>query len=218
MNRDNLLFATIGILVGFIAGFLIHEVMSSHQPPRLTPELRAQIVTPGGEQGGAPAAAPEGAQEAQAPDEGAAPAAGGGQPPMQAIQELKAYVEKNPNDAKAVRQLAELNLEIRNWKRAQELYLHYLELKPNDPDVLTELAYSYRGTQQFDQALQHLKEAQKAAPDHWQAYFYEVVVLAFDLKKFDDANQVLAKLQQLQPGNPDVARLAAEVAKQRNAA
>ena len=42
MNKDNLIFAVIGILVGFIAGYLMHEVVASKQPPRLTPELRAQ--------------------------------------------------------------------------------------------------------------------------------------------------------------------------------
>ena len=210
MNRDNLLFATIGILVGFIAGYLMHEVMSNRQPPRLTPEMRAQIVVPGGEQGGpAPAEA--------AP--GAAPAAGGGTgPAVQEVQKLKDYVAKNPNDAQAVRQLADLNFDIRNWQRAQELYRHYLKLKPDDADVLTDLGISYRETKEYDQALKHFTKAQKVAPDHWQAYYNQVVVLAFDLKKMDEANQVLAKLQQMQPGNPDVEKLAGAVAKQRNAA
>ncbi len=224
MNRDNLLFATIGILVGFITGYLVHEVMATRQPPRLTPELRAQIVVPGGEQGGG-AMAPEGG----AGDAGAAPAAndggtggagpaGGGVPPMQAIQELKAYVDKNPNDPDAVRKLADLNFEIRNWKRAQELYRHYLELKPGDPDVMTDLGISYRETQEFDKSLALFQQVHKAAPDHWKSYFNEVVVLAFDLKKVDAAKAPLAKLQQMQPANPDVVRLADAVAKQRTAA
>lgn len=218
MNRDNLLFATIGILLGFIAGYLMHEVMASRQPPRLTPELRAQIVVPGGEPGGGPA--PEGAEGAAGagPVPGAASPAAGSGPAMQAIQELKAYVDKNPNDLKAVRQLADLNFDIRNWQRAQELYRHYLELQPNDADVLTDLGISFRETKEFDQALQRFQEAQKVAPDHWQAYYNQVVVLAFDLKKLDEANQVLAKLQQMQPGNPDVEKLAGAVAKQRSAA
>ncbi len=212
VNRDNLLFATIGILVGFITGYLVHEVMSTRQPPRLTPEMRAQIVVPGGEQGGA-AAAPEGGGEA-GPAAGAAGSAQG----QQAVQELKAYVEKNPNDADAVRQLANLNFEIRNWKRAQELYNHYLELKPGDPDVMTDLGTAYRATQEFDKALNLFQQVHKAAPDHWKSYFNEVVVLAFDLKKPDEAKAPLAKLQQMQPGNKSVIELADAVAKQRAAA
>ena len=223
MNRDNLLFATIGILVGFIAGYLVHEVMATRQPPRLTPEMRAQIVVPGGEQGAAAAPDADAGAAPAANDGGAGPAApagggDGGAPGMQAIQELKAYVEKNPNDANAVRQLANLNYEIRNWRRAQELYLHYLELKPGDPDVLTDLGTSYRWTKEFDKALHLFQEAHKAAPDHWKSYFNEVVVLAFDLKKPDEAKGPLAKLQQMQPTNPAVIELADAVAKQRSAA
>jgi hypothetical protein len=225
VNRDNLLFATIGILVGFITGYLVHEVMATRQPPRLTPEMRAQIVVPGGEQGGAAAAAPggeAGAAPAANDGGGAGPAgaggAGSGAPAMQAIQELKAYVDKNPDDLKAVRQLADLNFEIRNWKRAQELYRHYLDLKPGDPDVMTDLGISYRETQEFDKSLALFQAVHKAAPDHWKSYFNEVVVLAFDLKKPDEAKVPLAKLQQMQPGNPDVVRLADAVAKQRTAA
>jgi predicted Zn-dependent protease len=219
VNRDNLLFATIGILVGFITGYLVHEVMATRQPPRLTPEMRAQIVIPGGEQGGGAAAAPpEGdAGAAPAANGGGAGPAGGG-PPMQAIQELKAYVDKNPDDANAVRRLADLNFEIRNWKRAQELYRHYLELKPGDPDVMTDLGISYRETSEFDKSLALFQQVHKAAPDHWKSYFNEVVVLAFDLKKVEEAKVPLAKLQQMQPSNPDVVRLADAVAKQRSAA
>jgi TolA-binding protein len=216
VNRDNLLFATIGILVGFITGYLVHEVMATRQPPRLTPEMRAQIVVPGGG-----ATAPEGAAGGApaANGGGAAPAgAAGGGPPMQAIQELKAYVDKNPNDANAVRQLADLNFEIRNWKRAQELYRHYLELKPGDPDVMTDLGIAYRETSDFDKSLALFQQVHKAAPDHWKSYFNEVVVLAFDLKKVEEAKAPLAKLQQMQPSNPDVVRLADAVAKQRTAA
>jgi TolA-binding protein len=220
VNRDNLLFATIGILVGFITGYLAHEVMATRQPPRLTPELRAQIVVPGGEQGAAAAPDSDAGAAPAANDGGAGPGGGadGGAPAMKAIQDLKAYVEKNPNDANAVRQLADLNLEIRNWKRAQELYRHYLELKPGDPDVMIKLGITYRGTQEFDKALQLFQAVHRSAPDDWKSYFYEVVVLALDLKKPDEAKAPLAKLQQMQPGNPDVTELADAVAKQRTAA
>jgi len=136
---------------------------------------------------------------------------------MAQIQQLRDYVEKNPNDADAVRQLADLNFNISNWPRAQELYTHYLELKPNDPDVMTDLGISYRETQQYDKALDLFRRSKQVAPDHWQSLYNEVVVL-MDLKKNDEAGQVMAQLQKMQPGNPDVAKLAEAVARQRNAA
>ncbi len=213
MNKDNLLFLMGGLLVGFVTAYLFFEAMATRQPPRLTPQLRAQIVSgqDGGGGMGAAGEAPAGGGDANAA------AAQGGGPPMAQVQQLRDYVEKNPNDADAVHQLADLNFNISNWSRAQELYAHYLELKPNDPDVMTDLGITYRETQQYDKALDLFRRSKKVAPDHWQSLYNEVVVL-MDLKKTDEAGQVMAQLQKMQPGNPDVAKLAEAVARQRNAA
>jgi len=213
INKENFIFAVFGILVGFITGYLMHEVVAARQPPRLTPELRAQLGTP--DPNAAPAPAP-GPADAGMP-QGAAPAAGGGGPAMEEIQQLRAYVEQNPDDADAVLKLANFNFDIRNWQRSQELYSHYLELRPGSPDVLTDLGISLRETRNFDRALEQFQKARQMSPDHWQSYYNEVVVLAFDLKRYDEAGQLLTELQRLQPGNPEVAKLA-DAVRQRNAA
>jgi len=215
LNKDNLLYLMGGLLVGFVFAYLLFEAMATRQPPRLTPALRAQIAA--GDE-----AVQTGAADARVDAQGQAPGGGQGQPdPQEAmaeIQQLRAYVEKNPNDADAVRKLADLNFDIQNWQRAQELYQHYLELKPNDPDVMTDLGITYRGIKNYDKALDLFRQTQKLSPGHWQALYNEVVVLAFDLKKLDQAGTVLAKLEQMQPGNPDVKKLADAVARQRSAA
>jgi tetratricopeptide (TPR) repeat protein len=215
VNKDNLLFLMGGLLVGFVSAYLFFEAMAARQPPRLTPQMRAQIVS--GDDGGNAMGAAETAADAAGAANGGGAAAGGG-PAMAEIQQLRDFVEKNPNDADAVRKLADLNFNISNWLRAQELYAHYLTLKPNDPDVLTDLGITYRETKQPDKALDLFRRSKQMAPDHWQSYYNEVVVLAFDLKKNDEADQVLAQLQKMQPGNPDVAKLADAVTRQRKAA
>ncbi|HEV2845599.1 MAG TPA: tetratricopeptide repeat protein, partial [Thermoanaerobaculia bacterium] len=155
-----------------------------------------------------------------APPQGAPPpeAAGGTGPAMAEVQQLQARLQESPNDTDAMLRLANLNFDIRNWQRAQELYARYLELEPKNVDVMTDLGISYRETRQFNEALAMFAKAKQVNPQHWQAYYNEVVVLAFDLQRLDEANQSLARLQELQPGNPDVARLAEAVAKQRDAA
>ncbi len=219
MNKDNLLFATIGILFGFVAGFLLQEVMAARQPPRRLPGDASALSAAQGA-GAGDAAAPPGAAGGEA---AAAAAGGGGQgqpgmPAMAEIQKLRAYVEQHPDDADAVLQLANLNFDIQNWPRARDLYTHYLELRPKQPNTLTDLGITYRQLKDYDRALDLFSQAQKIDPAHWQSRFNAVIVLAFDLKRYDDAQSALAELKKLQPANPDVQRLAAEVDKQKKAA
>lgn len=200
MNKDNLLFAVVGILLGFVSGYLLFEAMAARQPPRLG--------TAGGGAANPMAQQPTGPQDA--------PAAGGAAMPQ--IQELQARLQQNPNDTDAIRTLANLNFDIQNWQRAQELYSRYLEIRPNDPDVMVDLGVTHRELGRFTDALDLFQQVQQQNPNHWQSYYNEVVVLAFDLKRFDEADRALARLRELQPSNADVERLAAAVQQQRNAA
>jgi cytochrome c-type biogenesis protein CcmH/NrfG len=209
VNRDNLLFAVLGLLVGFVSAYWMFEAMAARQPARVLP---GQMVTmpQQGAPGGASAPGMGGAAQGDASNPSFAP--------MQAIQELRAYVEKNPNDAEAVLKLANANYDIQNWDRARQLYSHYLTLRPDQPDVLTDLGITYRNLGQFDQALDLFARAQQVSPDHWQSRFNAVIVLAFDKKDFARAETVLAELRQLQPGNAEVERLAAAVEREKNSA
>ena len=98
------------------------------------------------------------------------------------------------------------------------LYERYLKLRPAHPDVLTDLGVALRGLQKFPEALATFEKAQTADDGHWQSLYNEVVVLAFDLKDMAKAQQVLGRLRQLQPDNPEVARLAEEVARRSGSA
>lgn len=198
MNKDHVLFLIIGLLSGFLLGYVAHEVMASRQP------LRASAAAGIGEPAGA------GQPPRQAP-----PATGGSGPAMEQVQQLRAYVEKNPNDAQAVRELANLNYDISNWQRAAELYEQYLRLVPDEPDVMTDLGACLRNLGKSAEALVVFQRARNKAPQHWQARYNEVLVLAFDLGRWDEAGKALSELQQLEPSNADVSRLADELQRRR---
>jgi predicted Zn-dependent protease len=205
MNRDHALFVTIGLLAGFIGGYVMRDIMASRQPAFQGGGLQmpAQV---------APAAAPV------EPAAGPAPGAPPGGAPMAEIQRLREYLDKNPNDADALLALANLNFDIKNWARALELYERRLALKPGEPDVMTDAGVCYRELGDFQKALGLFDRAMSIAPDHWQSRYNKVIVLAFDLKDYASAQKVLDDLQRLQPQNPSISELAAEVARRRSAA
>lgn len=190
MNRDNLLFLVIGLLAGFLGGYMLQESMASVQPARLAP-------AEGGFHG-----------------VGATGPAMGGDPNAAAsaeIERLRQALEADPNDVSALLALANLNFDIQRWDRASELYARYLALRPDDADAHTDLGICQRAAGEFQAALESFAKAQSLAPDHWQSVYNEVVVRAFDLGDHAAALAALEKLERLAPGNPDVARLATEV-------
>lgn len=199
MNRDNALYVLIGVLLGFIAGYLTHEVMVQHQPPpasRLAAAGATQSVQPGATGGASPS---------------------GAQPAMEQVQRLRQYVEENPQDTDALRLLANLNYDIQNWTRATELYERYLEVHADDVDVRTDLGASLRYLGRQQDALAQFDEVLRRQPEHWQALYNQVLVFAFDLKDFTAADEVMGRLRQLQPSNPEVEQLAGEVDRRRGA-
>lgn len=195
MDRDHFLFVFIGLLVGFIGGYLAHEVMQQHQP---VPASR--LAASAGAAGGGQAAMPQAAGGGEAP-----------QAPMEQVQRLRQYVADNPDDLDAVRLLANLNYDISNWSRAAELYERFLEGHPEDADVRVDLGACYRNMNRHQDALEQFREVLKRDPEHWQALYNEVLVLAFDLGDGPAAREAMARLQTSQPDNEDVSRLAAEL-------
>lgn len=217
LNKDNLLYALVGILIGFVSGYLLFEAMSLRQPSRFAAgQVPPGAVPPTGAMGQGNTGGTGGPGAPGGPPAGDPMAGAGGGPAMAEIQQLRARVEQNPNDAEAVLQLAYMNFQIQDWLRAQALFEQYLKLRPDDPNATTDLGISYLQTNQFEKAVEVFRQARRIAPDHWQAYFNEVIGLA-SAGRMDEAAQVMAELQKLQPSNPDVQRLGAELERRRTA-
>ena len=191
MNRDNVLFTTIGLLTGFLAGYVMHEVMTERQPARRMPG-QAAVQT------GAPT-----------PGAAANPAA----PAMAEVGRLRQRLAENPQDAETLRRLGNLFYDIREWEQAAELYERYLEVRPDDLDVTTDLGACYRSIGDAERALEKFRRVRALDPEHWQSRFNEILVLAFDLGQLEAAGRAMVELQALQPDNPNVARLADELGK-----
>lgn len=233
MNRDHLLMnvmsGLVGVLVGFVIAYPVFEVMSARQPPLRPPGQAGPApgaAAPGGAAatGGGPAAEEvRRLREIIENDPGNADAILALANLNLSIQDfirardlLDRYVALRPGEPQALRTLANLHFETNQYAEARDGYLRYLELAPEDPDVLTDLGTSYRNLEEPQRALELFRRAQKLRPDDWISRFNEVVVLAFDLGDYDAADRVLEELKALQPDNPQVSSLAAEVERRRS--
>lgn len=203
MNRDNVLWALVGLMIGFVAAYFLFEAVGSEQPPRLPFDQTAANAA------GAPAPVQPGAAAGQAP---------GTAQMQQRLQQVEAYLQENPNDADAWLQLANLSFDLQDWPRAVRGYESHMELAEPTPDVLSDYGVSLHRVGRSEEAIAFFDRAQQMQPDHWQSYFNEAVVLAFGLGSFDRAAEVVTELRELQPDNPDVQRLAAEIEDRRDAA
>jgi uncharacterized protein HemY len=97
------------------------------------------------------------------------------------------------------------------------LYEQYLALRPQSPDILTDLGVTFRERGLFNQALETFQRAESLSDTHWQSVYNQVVILAFDQKNFPAAQVVLERLKGMQPDNPEIDRLAEEVERQAGA-
>lgn len=192
MNRNDALFLVIGLLVGFIGGYLMQDVMLDRQPARLV-HGEGGVAASGGS---VPTGAPSGSS---------------GQEKLQEMQRLEAYVQANPQDAGAILRLANLSFDVESWARCAEMYERYIKLEPATPDLLSDMGVCYRGIGQLDRAIELFDQAHEMNPSHWPSLFNKAVVLGIDRRDFDAAAQVLAELRTLQPNNPQVERLAEEL-------
>jgi len=185
MTRDNLLFAIIGVLFGFIVGFIFASTMNQRYGP------------------GAPAAVSSGQLPADHPAVGpnvGSQTSGG----MQA--EITAQLEKARNDPKnfeAQIKAAELYYQIQRYDPAIEFLLKANQLKPDDYQTLVALGLVNLDAGHYDLAEKWYRAALLKKSD-------DVVTLsglaAATLGKGDAkaAEQAIANLEKVDPSSQDL--------------
>jgi Flp pilus assembly protein TadD len=197
MSRDNIVFTTCGLILGLIIGsFLIG--------PRLAPKPAS------GDSSAVADTVPAAAAPSAPAGAGSGPAMGGGNvQTMNAVREqlatLKAAVERDPKNYDALLQLGNMYMDAAKFPQAVDYYERALALR-EDPAVRTDLGICYKQAGQLDKSVDAFRKVSEEAPDQWQALFNEAIVLG-ELKRFDEARAVTAKLKQMRPDDPQVQKL-----------
>ena len=186
MSRENLLFAIIGILFGFIVGFMSASVMNQKYGPS------AATASAGNSQGLPADHPPVGAQAAGNPQG------------MQA--EVTASLEKARNEPKnfdAQLKAAELYYQIQRYDQAIEFLLKANQLQPTDYRTVVILGMVNLDAGHYDVAEKWYRAAMKIKQD-------DVMVLsglaAATLQKGDAkaAEDAIAKLEKVDPNSQDL--------------
>lgn len=191
MNRENLSFLLAGLAFGALLGFGVYHAWVTR------PDSAAVVADVGG---------PPAPRGPQAPTAVGGPNAGGGAPMVAEINRLKRVLEQDSTDAAALLRLANLYHDAGMFQQAVSYYERLRKVRPQDPDVLTDLGVCYRGLREFDRALELFGEANRLAPRHWQSLFNTAVVAAFDVGRFDVASRALQSIEAIDPPPPDLDR------------
>jgi tetratricopeptide (TPR) repeat protein len=108
----------------------------------------------------------------------------------------------------ALRTQADRLFDEEKWPEARDAYVRYLEVHPEEVDVISDLGVCYRGAGDSENALKTFDRAIAIKPDHWQSLYNKIIVVGLDLGRKAEARELLAKLRVLQPDNPDIEKLA----------
>ena len=183
MTRDNLLFSIIGILFGFIVGFMLASNMS--QRYETTPTV---------------------ADGQNLPADHPPVQSRGNQDPQQVfsqVQESMTKARNEPNNFDAQVDAARLEYQIQRYDQAVEFLLKANQLKPDDYEVVVMLGAANLEGGHYDMAEKWYKIALAKKPD-------DVGVLAslayMQLQKGDAnaAEKAIANLEKVEPGNQDL--------------
>ncbi len=183
MSRENLLFAIIGILLGFIVGFMFASSMA--QKTAMQQTASSSQTMPADHP-------PVGAQNT--PD------------PQKMREEVTAQLEKarnEPQNFEAQVRAAELYYQIQRYDQAIEFLLKANQLKPTDYRTVAILGMVNLDAGHYDQAEKWYRAAMKMKSD-------DVMVLsglaAATLEKGDAkaAEDAIAKLEKVAPDSQDL--------------
>jgi Flp pilus assembly protein TadD len=193
MNKDNLMFAIIGLLLGFIIGFMVHSVLSQRESAPRSPAQQTQAMPP------------------NHPPVGGDQAGDTGQQMLASVQTAMKQARENPNDFEAQVTAAKLEYQIQRYDQAIEYLLAANKLKPTDFNTLAMLGEANMDAGHFEAAEKWYRAALLKKPDDVTL----TDALCFVLVGKGDAKAAeveINKLAKLDPTDQDLPQLREKLA------
>lgn len=227
MNKENILYSIIGVLLGFIIGFLF--ATSAHQrnlTTRPTPTADASgVQSSEAEQASMPpnAVADEGAmtQELQSviqkaksnPNDFDAQVEAGqrlfeNRQYDEAIKLLLRANQLRPDSYEAITSLGNTYFDAGYYESAEKWYSTALGKKPGDVNVRTDLGltFLFRQPPDMERAIKEFRTSLQRDPNHEQTLTYLTLALT-ETGKAKEAQSTLATLERVSPNNAALPKL-----------
>lgn len=184
MTRENLLFAIIGVLLGFIVGFMFASTMSQRSAP---------IASNMADNRNLPANHPQ-------------VQSGDPKNPQQVFAEVQEAISKarnEPNNFEAQMKAAELYYQIQRYDQAIEFLLKANQLKPDSFEAIVALGEVNLDAEHYDTAEKWYKAALLKKPDDTRV-LARLVLTALQKRDAAAATKAIATLEKVDPSNQDL--------------
>lgn len=131
-----------------------------------------------------------------------------------AIQYLRRANQLQPDNYDAIVQLGNVNFDANHFEEAEKWYTAALQKKPDDVNVRTDLGLTFllREPANLDRAITEFRASLERDPAHLQT-LQNLTVALTRKGNATEARTVLAKLEEVSPGNPAITSLRADVDK-----
>jgi tetratricopeptide (TPR) repeat protein len=188
-----ILMVVIAFLVGFITGATVAILRGTKEAEKAALVQKPQTAPPG-----VPAPAPITRDPMELASQ---------------IQTLKEIVKKDPKNLPAWVELGNLYFDSDQPQEAIAAYRQYLAVKPDNPDVRTDMGIMYRKLGQFDKALEEFKKSAQSDPKHANSRYNIGVVLLHDKQDIRGAIKAWEEYLKVDPKSERAQRIRAQIDK-----
>ena len=182
MKASSVVFAVGGMVFGLFVGWIVGDQQA--RQAQQTVAAVASVAT-----GPAAAAAPEARQVPPLDEEKA--------------QALKVVADKDPKNATARTQLANLYFDAERYPEAITWYEQAFALDPKSPDISTDLGVSYYYSNDADKALAQFDKSLALDPKHVKTLLNQGIVRAFGKQDMAGATVSWQKVVDVAPATPE---------------
>ena len=195
-----ILLVVIAFLVGFISGATVAILRGTKGAEKPAMVQKPQMALPG-------------AQIPSPSVPGSAPSARDSIEVASKINTLKEIVKNDPKNLPALVELGNLYFDTDQPKEAIEAYSRYLAIKPDNPDVRTDMGIMYRKLGQFDKAIEEFRKAAQSDPKHVNSRYNIGLVLLHDKQDIKGAVKAWEDYLKVDPNSERAQRIRGQIEK-----